>query len=139
MQEEELNQQRMQIEQQLAKVAISTSEPDQLKEELAKERIRANIAEEKLAKLEKTELELEKLKKDQEDLLELLTDQDSKLNEFKVRLKALGERVRMKINFFKRKFYLELSPLGARRVKTLFSPLSFVRQWRLQLYKKVSY
>lgn len=91
--EEELSQQKLLIDQQLAKMTISTSEPDQLRDELAKEKLRAMKAEEKLAKLEEKESELEKLKKDQEDLLELLTDQDVKLNEFKERLKALGEKV----------------------------------------------
>lgn len=37
--------------------------------------------------------ELARLKRDQEDLLELLADQDAKLGNFKVRLRALGEKV----------------------------------------------
>lgn len=37
--------------------------------------------------------ELENIRKEQEDLLVLLTDQDSKLREYKSRLKNLGENV----------------------------------------------
>lgn len=37
--------------------------------------------------------ELENIRKEQEDLLVLLTDQDSKLREYKTRLKNLGENV----------------------------------------------
>lgn len=38
-------------------------------------------------------MEMGRLKRDQEDLLELLADQDAKLGNFKVRLRALGEKV----------------------------------------------
>lgn len=38
-------------------------------------------------------IELDKLRKDQEDLLELLSDQDTKVNQYKLRLRALGQQV----------------------------------------------
>lgn len=37
--------------------------------------------------------EMDKLRKDQEDLLELLSDQDTKLNQYKQQLRALGQHV----------------------------------------------
>lgn len=45
-----------------------------------------------MAELESSDSELQKLRKDQEDLLELLTDQDTRLNQLKAQLRALGEK-----------------------------------------------
>lgn len=50
-------------------------------------------AQQRLAELTEESMELARLKRDQEDLLELLADQDAKLGNFKVRLRALGEKV----------------------------------------------
>jgi chaperonin cofactor prefoldin len=64
----------------------------QLQKELQETRHQLVTAEQKLAELESAGSELEKLRKDQEDLLELLTDQDTRLNQLKAQLRALGEK-----------------------------------------------
>lgn len=63
-----------------------------LQKELRETQQRLAAAEEKLAELESADSELQKLRKDQEDLLELLTDQDTRLNQLKAQLRALGEK-----------------------------------------------
>ncbi|KAL4703660.1 hypothetical protein ACJJTC_016204 [Scirpophaga incertulas] len=60
-----------------------TSEVDRLTNELSQCREAHKLANE----------ELDKLRKDQDDLLELLADQDTKLNEYKMRLLSLGQVV----------------------------------------------
>ncbi|PNF28010.1 General vesicular transport factor p115 [Cryptotermes secundus] len=69
---------------------VSTSDTEK---ELRETQQRLAAAEEKLAELESADSELQKLRKDQEDLLELLTDQDTRLNQLKAQLRALGEKV----------------------------------------------
>jgi hypothetical protein len=59
---------------------------------LQETRQQLTAAKEKLAELETAASEVEKMRKDQEDLLELLTDQDTRLNHFKAKLRALGEK-----------------------------------------------
>lgn len=66
----------------------------QLREELSRERQKITEVEKKLSKLEETESELDKLKKDQDNLLELLSEQEEKLEEFRCRLRQLGQKVR---------------------------------------------
>lgn len=73
---------------------------DKLKEELAAEKLKLSQVEEKMAKYEKTESELEALRKDQESLLELLAEQEGKLQEFKNKLRKLGEKVYEKFRHF---------------------------------------
>lgn len=73
---------------------------DKLKEELAAEKLKLSQVEEKMAKYEKTESELEALRKDQESLLELLAEQEGKLQEFKNKLRKLGEKVYEKFSHF---------------------------------------
>ncbi|XP_046673998.1 general vesicular transport factor p115 [Homalodisca vitripennis] len=59
------------------------------------ERLRQEVteAQKRIETLTEDSVELARLKRDQEDLLELLADQDAKLGDFKLRLRALGEKV----------------------------------------------
>jgi len=63
-------------------------------------------AEGKIAELEFASAELEKMRKDQEDLLELLTDQDTRLNQFKAQLRALGKKASQTSSLVSCPFYL---------------------------------
>lgn len=63
-----------------------------MQRELQETRQQLAATEEKLAELATANGEIEKMQKDQEDLLELLTDQDTRLNQLKAQLRALGEK-----------------------------------------------
>ncbi|XP_054266477.1 general vesicular transport factor p115 isoform X2 [Macrosteles quadrilineatus] len=85
---EELNEAK--ISSSLQKTVIAESSSQNSEERLRDELTEAH---QRLAELTEESMELARLKRDQEDLLELLADQDAKLGNFKVRLRALGEKV----------------------------------------------
>ncbi|KAK6629587.1 hypothetical protein RUM43_003404 [Polyplax serrata] len=83
------------VEKEMESLAISSTgdAEKQLREELSRERQKITEVEKKLSKLEETESELDRLKKDQDNLLELLSEQEEKLEEFRCRLRQLGQKV----------------------------------------------
>ena len=60
-----------------------------------------------LGELKESQEECEGIKKEQEDLLVLLADQDTKIANYKDRLRTLGEKVGFFLNFqsFNRSYY----------------------------------
>ncbi|XP_063244155.1 general vesicular transport factor p115 isoform X2 [Bacillus rossius redtenbacheri] len=68
-------------------------ELSQLRLQVAELRRKLSAVDERAAELNAANVELDRMRKDQEDLLELLTDQDARLNDFKERLRALGEKI----------------------------------------------
>lgn len=63
-------------------------------------RFELSEAQKRIEELTSESEELVRLRRDQEDLLELLADQDAKLGDFKIRLRALGEKVQWSLGFF---------------------------------------
>jgi predicted nuclease with TOPRIM domain len=73
-----------------AKCAFYESENQRMLADNSQLRYCLNDAEVKMAA---NGVEIEKLRKDQEDLLELLADQDTKMSEYRRRLRELGQQV----------------------------------------------
>ncbi|XP_049802866.1 general vesicular transport factor p115 [Schistocerca nitens] len=74
-------------------VETGNSEISQLQQQLLETQKQLSAEKDKVTLMEAIVSEADTLRKDQEVLLELLADQDTKLNEYKDKLRALGEKV----------------------------------------------